>query len=773
MDMNGHETSVRPWDVERGCRTPPLKCNEGGTGRSSPTSDWSSQVVTVPLAAQEWTATSGRCRWLAALANLCAFVFIACTGPVSAAPDLLRFSVTEGAAENHFYRCGPVAAHVIVSSGSLPRVLVAFPAGNTGVALWLDNERAPVSLGLAPGSQVEAVERADGMRGVAVRLHARTSALSLKSALLANIRTIREYIGAGLKDVPGEFAAGRDDDPQLVFRRTTLDGRHHVELRLEPSEGGRIAVHPDREGDVRLLAGPAGHVAFTIIALADDPPLVPFAADALFTPAVANRSLDRQVFAFLASEEKFAAGSWRFLTYFGRDTLLSLQLLMPVLQPPVIEAALGSVLERLAPDGDVAHEEAIGEFAVVENKKLSPPPVDLRRPVLDYNMVDSAYLLAPAAAAYLLDTPAAAARARAFLARTTADGERYDARLRKNLVLVLARAAPFMADARVENLVALKDELPVGNWRDSEAGLGGGRYAYDINAALVPAALRAAARLYRSGLLSNSGSSLTAASAGDAMRADPPAGAPGYRGTQPGLLGDNSARAAQAERAAEAWQTAARFFRVDVPAERAKALVADYAASLSLDPAAAVASINSGAPVSFHAVSLDAGGRPVPVMNTDEAFLLFFGEPAPEVLDAIATQITRPFPAGLRTAVGVVVANPAYADARVRRQFSRADYHGTVVWSWQQALLAAGLKRQLARTDLPAATRGRLAAAEKALWDVITTMQAQSVGELWTWEPRDGHEVFAPFGQSAGHADESNAAQLWSTVYLAVQPPRR
>jgi cytochrome b involved in lipid metabolism len=32
-------------------------------------------------------------------------------------------------------------------------------------------------------------------------------------------------------------------------------------------------------------------------------------------------------------------------------------------------------------------------------------------------------------------------------------------------------------------------------------------------------------------------------------------------------------------------------------------------------------------------------------------------------------------------------------------------------------------------------------------------------------------DATAPFGQNRGDADESNAAQLWSTVYLAVRRP--
>lgn len=50
-----------------------------------------------------------------------------------------------------------------------------------------------------------------------------------------------------------------------------------------------------------------------------------------------------------------------------------------------------------------------------------------------------------------------------------------------------------------KNLVALKDGQPVGQWRDSNDGLGGGRYPYDVNTALMPAALRAIAGLARAG----------------------------------------------------------------------------------------------------------------------------------------------------------------------------------------------------------------------------------------------------------------------------------
>ncbi|MEQ8749303.1 MAG: hypothetical protein RIC52_05950, partial [Amphiplicatus sp.] len=103
--------------------------------------------------------------------------------------------------------------------------------------------------------------------------------------------------------------------------------------------------------------------------------------------------------------------------------------------------------------------------------------------------------------------------------------------------------------------------------------------------------------------------------------------------------------------------------------------------------------------------------------------------------------------------------------------FSNSHYHGAVVWSWQQALLASGLARQLQREDITDALRGRLETAERDLWRVIEAGEAVKTSELWSWSIKDGAFVIEPFGQRDGDATESNAAQLWSTVYLAVTPP--
>jgi hypothetical protein len=174
----------------------------------------------------------------------------------------------------------------------------------------------------------------------------------------------------------------------------------------------------------------------------------------------------------------------------------------------------------------------------------------------------------------------------------------------------------------------------------------------------------------------------------------------------------------------------------------------------------------------FHALALEASGTPIPVMHSDEGFALLFEDLDAARLDRAVTVLIRPFPAGLMTDVGMLVANPAFCAPSLQAQFSRNAYHGTVVWSWQQALFAAGLERQLQRRDLPPDVRAHLIAAQRLLWSAITATQSMKNSELWSWSFDGGQYRVAPFGSAAADADESDAAQLWSTTYLAVRPPR-
>jgi hypothetical protein len=641
------------------------------------------------------------------------------------APDeTLAFEVREGSTHNLFHRCAGVAAHLVATSGNAPRLVVAFPAGNNGAALWFEPLPTPVAM-TVEGTLEPVIEGA--MRGVRATVTLAAVELVVRRAVLGSVRAIRRFATDG--EVVAGMECAVDRGEPYVFHRTTLDGRRHVALRVEALDGTSIAT--DAGGRVIFRAPPGGAIRARFTAVADDPPLTPIPMDELFNEAAAPDPLARRTFAFLAYEEKLLAGSWRFLTYFGRDTLLALRLMMPVLTPRVIEAGLGSVIDRLGPDGEVAHEEALGEWAAVERRAAGIDDANDDEPLLDRSMIDDDFLLAPVVAAYLLEG-AGRARAADFLARTTPAGETYAAALAQNLALVLRRAASFAAAFDPRALVAIAPGRATGDWRDSEDGLGGGRIPFSVNAALVPAALAAAANLYASSLF------------------EPDARA--------------SARAAALARF---YRRAPSFFQVEIDAAEARRRVAAYADSIGIAPGPAVAAMDGD--LRFPAIALDEQGEPIPVMHSDDGFALLFADPMPEYLEDAAARVTRPFPAGLRTPAGIVASNPAFCtDRKIRERFTPAHYHGVVVWSWQHALLAAGIDRQLRRADLPLRTLAALAEARRVVGEIIRDSAPYRSSELWSVAARKGALERVPFGAVSAHHDESNAAQLWSAVYLAI-----
>ena len=658
----------------------------------------------------------------------------------AASPDPTRrlsFDVTEGDNLNSFLREGPVAAHLLLRSGFEPRILVAFPAGNSGVGLWFARAGRPVSWSLsarpAPAGGTDHLGRP--LHGLTADVTVSASDLAPKQAVLSSIRVLRDYQGLGT--APAELLVNPQiNGSHIRWERDRLDGAAGYRLDIEVTHG--------MLQNGRLSAGSDGAIGLKIIALTGEPPLSPLGGADLFAYRSDADSSARDALTFLSYREKFLAGSWRFDTYFGRDTLLSMRLLMPALTPLAVESGLGSALRRISAAGEVAHEEDIGEFAVLDHRRAGEPASD--RPVFDYKMIDGNYLLSPVAVAWLLDDPRGRAGAAAFLAR--ADGrygvaqQTMGADLTSNLRLVLRSAAAFADDPRFTNLISLKSGQTVGQWRDSGEGLGRGRFPYDVNAVFVPAALTAASRLHAAGLL------------------------------DPYIDRADRALFGRAAYMARIWSAkAGPLFEVEVPNATAGSEIESYAASLGLAAAPARDSLGSAA-VRFHALSLDAGGRPVPIINSDEGFALLFARPDAASLEQMIGAVMRPFPAGLMTDVGMVVANPVFAAPDVQSRFTKSAYHGTVIWSWQQAVFAAGLELQLSRRDLPAGARRRLQDAQGRLWRAIDAGKAMRNSELWSWRYTDGKFQVAPFGTSRSDADESNAAQLWSTVFLAMAEPR-
>jgi hypothetical protein len=653
-----------------------------------------------------------------------------------AAEPRLDFQVQEGLNTNHFLREGNVAAHLLLRSGTDPRILIAFPAGNSGVGLWFVHRSGRGSWTLR--GRPRAIHDSDGrgrvLYGISADATFEGQDLQIRQAVLSSIRVLRDYQLLGT--VPSDVAATPTEHGRtLRWARDRLDGAAGYRLVLEVTHGQL------RDGHIR--AGPDGKIGLRITGLTGEAPLTPLFGRELLNDSAASDAATRDTLTFLTYREKLLAGSWRFDTYFGRDTLMAVRLLMPVLSATAVEAGLSSVLARLSVQGEVAHEEDIGERAVLDH--LQSDGSRSATPVFDYKMIDGDYLLAPVASAWLVHDERARGRAAAFLAAAAGDlSERRGTRgaaLVDNLRFVLQSAAAFAAHPDAAHLIGLKPGISVGEWRDSEDGIGRGRYPYDVDAVLVPAALEAAAQLNDSGLLS------------------------------PYLNAADRVLFSGASQMARVWRAQApQLFEVVIPRQAAGRAIETYAASQAIAAQPGLAALGPE-DLRFHAIALDASGMPIPVMHSDEGFALLFEELDAARVDRAVTVLMRPFPAGLMTGAGMLVTNPAFCAPSLQARFTRNAYHGTVVWSWQQALFAAGLERQLQRRDLALGVRNHLLEAQQVLWSAINATRSMNNSELWSWSFDAGHYRVAPFGAAAADADESNAAQLWSTVYLAVKPP--
>lgn len=649
----------------------------------------------------------------------------------------LSFDVHEGRNLNSFLRSGGVAAHLVLRSGLDPRILVAFPAGNSGVGLWFAHTSHPVTWEVLdrPRPTIERDEKGRLLYGIIASARITGGDLAIKQAVLSSVRVLRDYQAAGT--VPQEVTVRPSQAGTIItWARNRLDGAAGYRLSLEVTRGELEGenIKPDRDGRIDI----------TLTALCGETPLTLLAEDELLGSRARPDRQSRNTLTFLSYREKFLAGSWRFDTYFGRDTLMSVDLLMPALMPAAVEAGLDSVLARLSSKGEVAHEEDIGEFAILDHLRTDGTRSD--EPTYNYNMIDGNFMLAPVARAWLLDDARGRSRAAAFLGRN--DGHSGESKhtagadLVSNLRLVVRSAVPFGESPRVQNLVSLKDGLAAGEWRDSTDGLGGGRYPYDVNAVLVPAALEAAARLFASRLL------------------------------DPYVSAEDRTLLARAAALAQLWRDKAPgYFEITESNAAARRAVQSYAAGLHVPAEPALSSLGD-APVVFHALALKSAGSPVEVVNSDEGFALLLSQPGPRELEAAVASVMRPFPAGLLTDAGMVVANPVFAPVAVQELFTNRAYHGTVIWSWQQALMAEGLDRQLRRRDLPEALVKRLKEAQRRLWRVIDAGKPVRNSELWSWRYEGGRYRVAPFGVRDADVDESNAAQLWSTVYLSIWPPQ-
>lgn len=587
----------------------------------------------------------------------------------------------------------------------------------------------------------------------------------------------------------------RSTPRQWVARVTqlSLDGRDSLalEILVDPRR-----VAPARGGDSLVLRAVSGDsVAFSVRVWSSADALVPLTREQIFTPEFlaflreARRTsplLERQArgVELLSSREKLMAGLPAYATYFGRDMLMSALMMRPIWRPEMTEFAVGSVLRKLSPRGEVSHEEALGEQAVREaaseyvslvERALGPEVSSARRDTLlrraravlrdsrrvreNYHMLDDEFQFPILVARWLDDSSVTPQRKRAFLRARERDGSTRLELLLRELALVASMTSAYAAEQTATNLVAFpardSTRWAAVSWRDSGVGYANGRYAMDINAAYAPHALEAL---------------------GVILRALPALGFPldslARVGALPGPdtpLG-RYARDAQAWRAAtDAWWGAWRHFEVRLGPDEIRRHVDARLAPLPAVERAHWEAVRAGADrdsLVFMALALDALGRPIGVANTDVATGLFLGGRPGAAPDTAALLrdvrlFVRPFPVGLLIdGVGPVVANDAYATPAVWADFERDRYHGPrVVWGREVNLFALGVAERL-RGEPAGPVAAELRAALERVLRASEASGFQS--ELWSYEVRPTGVVPVRYGTGSD-------VQLWSTTDLAVQ----
>src|SRR5450755_2773182 len=173
-------------------------------------------------------------------------------GPVS--EQRLSFEVDEGSNLNSFLREGPVAAHLLLRSGSDPRVLVAFPAGNSGVGLWFSHSAQPATWTLIgqPQPLIANDERGRPLYGMTAEVGiAGAKELFIKQAVLSSVRVLRDYQALGT--FPAEVATNPTiQNSTLTWARDRLDDAAGYRLSIEITQGTLQGNHLTAGSDGRI-----------------------------------------------------------------------------------------------------------------------------------------------------------------------------------------------------------------------------------------------------------------------------------------------------------------------------------------------------------------------------------------------------------------------------------------------------------------------------------------------------------------------------------------
>lgn len=667
----------------------------------------------------------------------------ACTS----SPETLYLN--DGPYNNYFYADCHTAAQVLVTSPlpdsnlSLisPRFIVAWPAGNSGLVAYFapkNGKNGTLSINIVnttdcdfaiqPIYEAPMAGNANPIVGVSGQLHMNSSNY-LDLSILGSIREVRDFTEGGstlTPQVQNAIKTSVNSDGTAVISRLWLDNITTTTLTFQPVSKSGHLVTKSKLGKLLFEAG-----TYQFDASFDYPQLEQLPRLSLFTQGsqslMQSQKTETTALSFLSYNNKLLAGGWRFLTYFGRDTMISLLLLFDVVSDEVREAVISAVLERVnATSGQVCHEETIGDYATLQNLEAGK---NSTAPSCSYIMIDSDYYLPIVMEMYEKSNPS---RFSALLDRNATQSFNPGVPYRKlallNAELIVNKAAAFATPGKQteQNLRHLEPDQVVGTWRDSTYGIGGGRIPMDVNTGLVPAALNAISAL-----------------------------------SECGAYGDSHPNwAKKTKQYAQVWEDKAlQFFEVSVPRAEAETSLKSYVKESSFPGPLHLDQIPDT--LTYYALALKGNNNQsvVKVMNTDICFRLFLVNgssttPLTKPLNTTANHILSQFPAGLSTSTGLFVANPAYGGNPIyAANWTNTAYHGTVIWSWPLAMLAKGLERQLTRC--PSSTQSKRLAASAGqfvpefcsdeavyanvrkaynhLWDLIDENQSHINQEVWTW----------------------------------------
>ncbi len=475
--------------------------------------------------------------------------------------------------------------------------------------------------------------------------------------------------------------------------------------------------------------------------------------------------LEREIrgFGLLSSQEKLMAGLPNFATYFGRDTMMASLMMEPIWSGATLEHAISSVLNKLSPDGAVSHEEALGGQAIRENadgynKLIDKKSYDDAAKILknlqavreNYRMVDDDFQLPVLVGKYLQRKDVTNEQKRAYLLHKSRQDVPYLTLLVRNLIYVVNQANPYAQNPIATNLVSFPKEngkCISASWRVSGVGYAGGCFAMDVNVVWVPESLESLAPILEE--LGKIGF----------VAADLESRVPEIRATK---FHEYAKNTDALKSAIKMWKESEKHFVVHLNEQQIQQGVKAKLAWLPENERKyweKVAANVGQKELEFLALSLDANGKPIPIVNSDHATYLFIEDfTSPGKATKLTSIFDSLYPAALFVeGLGPLCANDTFASPEVWEMFKNDLYHSPrVVWGREVNLLQLGLLKQI-----EASNNEQLRGTLKRTVDAVEASGLKH-NELWTYKIDESGLKPVRYGTSTD-------IQLWNLTDLAVQ----